>query len=180
MNERVRSDGRPSFAHPAVLAAAAVAVVAAVFAAWFGWSWYSAAHDDSLRYASTRDDVQRAGEVGIDNFTTLDYKKVDEGLDRWLASSTAQLNDEVKQGRDASKKQIEAAKTVTKGKVLESSVTDLDDRAGKATLIAAVEIVVTPDGGQPTTKRDRYQANLTRTDAGWKLSALGQVAVGTA
>ena len=60
------------------------------------------------------------------------------------------------------------------------SLTELDARAGKAHLIAVVETTVTPEGGQAVKKVNRYQTDLARTDAGWKLSALGPVAAGGA
>lgn len=162
-------------------AALALVVVAVLFAAWSGWSWFSAAHDDSIQYATTRDDVQRAAEVGIANFNTLDYKKVDQGLDTWLQSSTGDLHKEIQDGRDASKKQIQDAKTTTTAKVLDAAVTELDDRAGKAKVIAGVQLTVTQEGSQPSPpKYNRLEAELTRTDAGWKLSALGQVPAGGA
>ncbi len=44
----------------------------------------------------------------------------------------------------------------------------------------AVQITVTPASGSPVTKQSRLAGRLTRTQAGWKLSALGQVPVGAA
>jgi Mce-associated membrane protein len=46
--------------------------------------------------------------------------------------------------------------------------------------MVAVQITVTPVSGSPVTKQSRLLGTLTRTQAGWKLSALGQVPVGTA
>jgi Mce-associated membrane protein len=161
-------------------AAAALAVVALVFAGWAGISWWSTAHDDSVQYAQTRDDVKRVAQVGITNFRTLDYKNPDEGLNRWLESSTGPLHDEITRDEDAGKKRIVDAKTTTTSKPLETAVTELDDRAGKAKVITVMQTTVTPEGGQPGTKLERYQAELQRTDSGWKLSALGNVGAGTA
>jgi Mce-associated membrane protein len=149
--------------------------VAAVFAGWAGWHWVSASNDAGA-YASTRQEVLEVGEQGIANLTTLDYKRVDEGLDRWLQSATGTLRDSLAQGRDDSRKQLEAGKSTTVGKVTDAAVTDLE--AGTAQVIAAVEITVTPEGGSPVVKRNRFEAGLSHTDSGWKLSSLRAVAVG--
>jgi Mce-associated membrane protein len=97
-----------------------------------------------------------------------------------LDSSTGKLHSEIETGRESRKKQLQDAKTVTTSRVLDAAVTELDDRAGAAHLIAVVESTVTPDGGQAVKKVNRYQTDLSRTDAGWKLSALGPVAAGGA
>jgi Mce-associated membrane protein len=155
--------------------AVVVVVAAAVFAGWAGWTWWSASGDAGA-YADTRQDVLRVGEQGIANLTTLDYKKIDEGLDRWLESSTGALRDSLAQGRDDSRKQLAAGKSTTVGKVVDAAVTDLENDS--AQVIAAVEITVTPEGGSPVVKRNRFEAGLNRTDSGWKLSSLRAVAVG--
>ncbi|WNV90911.1 hypothetical protein [Umezawaea sp. Da 62-37] len=160
--------------------AVVLVVLAAGYAVWAGVSWLNGSNNDATAYSQEREEVLRVGQVGIANFTTLDYRKVDEDLDRWLQSSTGDLREEVETGKDTRKKQIQDAKTVTTSRVLDAAVTELDDRAGQAHLIAVVETTVTPDGGQAVKKVNRYQTDLSRTDAGWKLSALGPVAAGGA
>jgi Mce-associated membrane protein len=160
--------------------AAVLVVLAAGYAVWAGVSWWSRSTSDGVSYSKQRDEVLRVGQVGIANFTTLDYRKVDEDLNRWSESSTGKLHDEIETGRESRKKQLQDAKTVTTSRVLDAAVTSLDDRAGAAHLIAVVESTVTPDGGQAVKKVNRYQTELSRTDAGWKLSALGPVAAGGA
>jgi Mce-associated membrane protein len=159
---------------------AVLVVLAAGYAAWAGVAWWSGSTGDGVEYSRERDEVLRVGQVGIANFTTLDHRKVDEDLARWMDSSTGDLRQEIETGKDTRKKQIQDARTVTTSRVLDAAVTELDDRAGQAHLIAVVETTVTPDGGQPVKKVNRYQTDLTRTDAGWKLSALGPVAAGGA
>ncbi len=167
------------FTSRTLLAVAAVlAVLTFGFAAYAGVAWYSAAHSSESSFASARDEARRAGEVGITNFLTLDYRKVDEDLQRWLSSSTGELRAEIDKDKDSRKKQLVDAKSVTTSKVLDAAVSELDDRAGTAELIAVVESTVTPDGGQPVTKINRYLTKLTRTDDGWKLSQLGPLRAG--
>jgi len=154
-----------------------VVILAAVFAAWGGWSWWTAAHDDSRLFALERQAVTQAAESDIATLNTLDYRKVDDGLKAWLAVSTGTLHDQLAQTGQDSRKQLEQAKTVTTAQVVDAAVTALDQRAGTAKLIAAVQLDVTPDGGAKTSKRTRFQADLTRTDQGWRVSGLAPVPV---
>lgn len=164
---------------PVRAAGVALVVAAAACAAYFGWSWYDAAHDEALRFSRTRDAVLRAAEQGVQNLNTLDYRKVGEGFARWEASSTGDLHDQLVKGRAQFEAQVRQARTVTTARILEGAVTELDARAGKAGVIVALQITVTPPNGRPTTKPSRMRAQLTRTPSGWKLSALGQAPVGT-
>ena len=136
--------------------AAVLAVLSFGYAAYFGVAWYAAANSSESSYAAHRDEALRSGQVGITNFLTLDYKKVDEDLQRWLNSSTGDLRAEIDKDKDSRKKQLVDAKTVTSSKVLDAAITELDDRAGKAKMIAVVESTVAPDGGQQVTKINRY------------------------
>ena len=159
-----------------------VAVVLAVltfgYAAYFGVAWYSSSHSSDSHFAATRDEALRSGQVGITNFLTLDYRKVDEDLQRWLSSSTGELRAEIDKDKDSRKKQLVDAKSVTSSKVLDSAITELDDRAGTASMIAVVESTVTPADGKQVTKINRYLTKLTRTEDGWKLSQLGPLRAG--
>jgi Mce-associated membrane protein len=154
---------------------AALVVAAAVFAGWAGWSWWQAS-DTAGSYADARQEVLRVGEQGIANLTTLDHNRVDEGLDRWLESSTGVLRDSLAQGRDDSRKRLQDGKSTTVGKVMDAAVTELEQNS--AQVIAAVEITVTPEGGTPAVKRNRFEAGLNLTDSGWKLSSLRALEVG--
>ncbi|MFI0367722.1 hypothetical protein ACH35V_07570 [Actinomadura sp. 1N219] len=164
---------------PLVRVALAMTLIAALACGWFGHSYRSASGDDSLAYAADRDEVLAAAGQAIVNLNTLDHRSVDAGLKMWQDSSTAQLYDEIVQGRSRLKSDIEKAKTTSTAKILESALTELDTRAGKAAVIAAVSITIARDGGRPTTNLRRFAGQLTRTSAGWKLSALGQAPSGT-
>lgn len=157
-----------------------LALIAAGAAGWTGWSWWSATYDDSLRYSHTRDEVLRSAEQAIQNLNTLDYRTAESGVDLWAESTTGALHDQLSQGRQNFLTQIRKAKTVTTAKILDGAVTELDDRAGKASVIVAIELTVTPATGRPTTKRERLAGQLTRTGTIWKLSSIGQVPVSAA
>lgn len=164
--------------NPLVVAAIVLTVAAAVCAGWGGWSWYGAAHDDAAAYASTRDDALAAGEQAVQNMNTLDHQRLDQGLDTWEESTTGDLHQQLVEGRGGFVKQIKEAKTVSTAKVLSGAVTELDGRAGKASVMVALRITVTAPEGKPAVKESRMLGQLTRTSGGWKLSALGQAPVG--
>ncbi|MBA9004321.1 nuclear transport factor 2 family protein [Thermomonospora cellulosilytica] len=172
------TDRLPRPADPVRTTAVTLLVVAALCAAWFGWSWYGAAHDDGLAYSRTREEVVRAGEQAVQNMNTLDYRDIDAGLRVWQESSTGELNRQITGGRAAFADQVRKARTVTTAKVLESALTELDTRTGKAVIMVAVQVTVTPPEGRATTKQSRMLGELTRTGTGWKLSALQHATVG--
>lgn len=176
-DSQMRAYGR---ANPLLAVAITGVVIAACCAGWFGWSWFSAAHSRSLSYARTRDLVLQAGEQAIQNFNTLDYRHVSQGLHIWQESSTGSLRSEITAGSAQFGQQVEKAKTITTAKILDGAVTALDVQAGTATVLVALQITVIPASGTPSTKPSRLEGQLSRTAAGWKLSALGQVPVGTA
>lgn len=164
---------------PLVRLALVVTVIAALVAAWSGHSYRSASGDDSLAFAAERDRVLAAAEQAIVNLNTLDYRHVDAGLKVWQDSATAQLYDEIVQGRARLRAEVEKAGTTSTATILESGLTELDARAGKAAVIAAVRVTITGADGNPAANTRRFAGQLTKTSAGWKLSALGQAPTGT-
>jgi Mce-associated membrane protein len=158
-----------------VLGGVALVVVAALGAIWFGVSWASSANDETLSRAKTRDEVDRVARQAIITFHTLDYHKVDEGLDNWQNASSGALRDEVVGRRASAKQAILDAKTMTSANVLSLAVTELNRDEGKATVIAAVDVAVTPEGKPVEHKYMRIQGVLERAGDGWKLSGIGQV-----
>ncbi|WP_328379395.1 hypothetical protein OHB13_31950 [Streptomyces sp. NBC_00440] len=164
--------------NPLTVVALALALLAAGAAGWGGWSWYAAAHDDSAAYARSRDQVLAAGEQAVQNMNTLDHRKLTTGLDAWEASTTGDLHKQLTDGRPEFEKQIKQAQTVSTARVLSGAVTELDVRAGRASVMVALRITVTAPKGKPAEKESRLLGELTRTSGGWKLSALGQAPVG--
>ena len=165
---------------PLVATAVVLAALAALFAAWSSWSWYRASTAGPPPDAQLRDQVLQAGEQAVQNFNTLDYRKVAAGLALWEQSSTGPLHTEISKGRAQFESQIQQTKTITTARVLDGALTALNPRAGTASIIVAVQITVTPAGGSPVTKQSRLVGTLAKTASGWKLSQLGQVPVGAA
>jgi Mce-associated membrane protein len=167
-------------AEPLVATVLVLAVLAAGFAAWSGWSLYQASNAGPPAAAQLRDQVLQEGEQAVQNFNTLDYRKVAAGLALWEQSSTGPLHAEIIAGHSQFTTQIEATKTVTTARILDGALTALNTKAGTASIMVAVQITVAPASGSPVTKQSRLLGTLTRTSSGWKLSALGQVPVGAA
>lgn len=176
---RVRQVVTVKISDPVLTVAAALALAALACAVWFGMSWFGAAHDDSRAYSRLRDEVLRSGRQAVINLNTLDYRNFNEGLRNWQNSTTAELYQEIVQGRSRLERDVTRSRTVSSAKVLEAALTELDDHAGKASIIAAVQLTVTPGSGQPAVQRVRLMGQLTKTSTGWKLSALGRAPVGT-
>jgi len=162
---------------PRVLLTAAVAllVAAAAVAGWFGVAWFSAANDDSLAYSRTRDEVNRVGQAAVVTMNTLDYRKVDQGLADWESATTGTLHNEIVKDKKSSRDAIVQAESVTRATVLSSAVSELDDRAGQASVLVALKVNVTVKGQQPADKYMRLAGKLQRTEDGWKLYEIGQV-----
>ncbi|GAB3487990.1 hypothetical protein [Amycolatopsis cihanbeyliensis] len=172
--EPVRTRRRP---RPGTILALVLVVASLGYAGWFGVSWWRAA-EQAGGYAQARDEVLRVGEQGVTNLTTMDHTRFEEGMSRWRDSATGALRDSLVQDAQRTRERITGAKTSTRGKVVDAAVTELDQRAGAATVIAAAEITVTREGAEPAVRRNRFRVELSRTDDGWKLSALSAVGVG--
>lgn len=158
---------------PVVLAASA-----AVFAGWSGYSWYTAAHAPAVTYGVARDEALTSGRTLVAELNTLDYHDVNAGLGRWLAASTGPLHDQLARTDETTKKTLAANATVATGRVVDAALSELDEHAGTAKLLASVEITMAKEGAAPAVKRNRFAAALSRTPDGWKLSALDQLPVG--
>jgi Mce-associated membrane protein len=151
---------------------------AAVFAGWSGWSWYAASHDSSLTYGVARDEALSSGRTLVAELSSLDYHDVNGGLGRWLSASTGPLHDQLARTDSKTKETLAANATVATGRVLDAALSELDEHAGTAKMLASVEITMAKEGTAPAVKRNRFAAALSRTADGWKLSALDQLPVG--
>lgn len=160
----------------AIVLAAVLAVLASLTAGWFGISWYRAAHDDSLDLAATRDVVLREAQQVAVNLNTLDYRNVEAGLDRWLSSSTGRLATEFRTNRDSYVEAIENARTTTEARVLDAAVAELNPDVARVLLI--VDVTAIKEQGGPVVNRQRLQLEMSRTEHGWKASAIESVGSG--
>lgn len=162
----------------AIVLTAVLAVLATLSAGWFGVSWYRAAHDESLQLATARDVVLRESQQAAVNLNTLDYQNVEAGLDRWINSSTGQLAKEFRDNRKSYAEAIRSARTKTEARVLDAAVAELNADAGTARVLLIVDVTATTQQGEPAVNRQRLQLEMTRTEDGWKASAIQPVGSG--
>lgn len=176
-DERQRSDGpaddsAPAEAGPLARALPLASVVAAVLALLFGAIWLLSLNSDSVGIAADRDAALRDARTAVLNLNTLDFHNANAGLDLWIQSSTGSVRDEFIKNREAYSQLVTQQKRTTSATIADAAVSEVDSRAGVARVLLGVDVSVTPEGQKPTVTRQRIEAEMTRTDDGWKISAL--------
>jgi Mce-associated membrane protein len=152
--------------------------VAVLLCALGAWSYAGTRGDSTLSYAKARDAVLADGRRDITLLNTVDSAHRDRDLARWLDATTGPLHDQLTRTHGADAAALKQSGASTSAAVTDAAVTELDTRAGTAKLIATVGVRVMPRSGAATTDRKRFEAGLTRTSDGWKLTALTAVPVG--
>lgn len=152
--------------------------LAVVLCALGARSYADARGDGSLGYGKARDTVRAAGQREIARLNTVDAAHAARDLTGWLDATTGPLHDQLSRTHTADESALTGSGTSTRGTVTDAAVTELDTRAGTAKLIATVQVRVAPKNGSARVDRKRFEANLSRTSGGWKLSALTAVPVG--
>ncbi|WP_051950618.1 hypothetical protein [Actinacidiphila yeochonensis] len=163
---------------PAVLGWAAALAAAAVLCALSGWTYGSVRGDSALSYGKARDAALSAARSGVTRLTTADPAHSARDLDGWLAVSTGALRDQLTRTRSADAATLKASGTASRGTVTDAAVTELDNRAGTAKVIATVQVRLTPKSGAASTDRKRFEADLARTGGTWRVAALTAVPLG--
>jgi Mce-associated membrane protein len=169
--------GRPR--RNGLLIAALIALVAAVAYGVIGLIVYLNGTDSTTaKSAQARDDALVAARIDIATLNTLDYRNVKAGLQKWLAVSTGAFHDQLAQQAKSVESAIAKAKVATTGRVIAAAVTDLNAAGNSAIVIASLDTVKTPAGGQSALDRNRYRATMQLVDGVWKVADLSIVAVG--
>ena len=159
----------------AILAVAALTVVAFVTAGWFGLSWYMAAHDKSLAVSAERDAVLRDAAQGTLTLNNIDYRHVQDGLTLWEQSATGSLLAQLRANRDSYAHAITDSATVTSGNVVDAAVAALDQQAGTAQALVALDVTSQVDKGDPGCVHRRVHLDMVRTGHSWKIGNLTPV-----
>jgi Mce-associated membrane protein len=154
---------------------AAVAGLAVLAAGVGGVSWWQAATDSDVQLARTRDVVLDAGSRALVDLNTIAPDDAEAGLDRWERSATGPLLEDLEGKREQNLAAVRAAGTSTSARLLRAAVTEVD--AGRAHMIAALEVAETGKDGQVTPKRSRLDAELASTPEGWKVTAVEVVGI---
>ncbi|WP_033293354.1 hypothetical protein [Amycolatopsis jejuensis] len=153
----------------------ALAVVAVLAAAWFGWSWWSAAHDDSLDRGRVRDAVLAAASTDLVALNTIDYRTSAADLDRWIAATTGQYGKDLSGDRQLQIDRAKRTKTVSTASLVQAAVTELNPSAGTARLIAVLDVRVSTNGSAPAAKQARLMVDFARTGDAWKVGGVQAV-----
>ncbi len=173
--DRKTSDVPPP-APPRVLTpvVAVFAVLAVAAAAYFGWAWYQSSRPAAVAAVQRDEALRDAVQIAI-NLRTMSSNSVQADLQRWEDSATGPLLQDFRQQHATLVTTFQQAKVTDTATVKHDALTQFDPTAGTAKAILAVDVVVTPDGGKPTTKRELDQIQLQRTPEGWKANAAGPV-----
>ncbi|ALG12630.1 hypothetical protein [Kibdelosporangium phytohabitans] len=151
---------------------AVVAVLAVAAAGFTGWRWWQTANSASADIASQRDNVLAVGERQVVELNTVNFQNLDADFDRWREASTGPLLERLVRNRESDRQTTLSTRTVARARVVTAAVTTMNTYTGSANVIAALEVSVSQNGAQPTTSVSRWDVDLSRTDAGWKVSAL--------
>lgn len=152
------------------LASRVLLVAAAGFASWAGW-WYSqAGHDRSVSLARERDQVLAVASSEIAGLNSLSSAHVTESLQRWLTFTTGSLHEQIRTLNGHYAAAIRQSGRTAVGNVTAAALTAL--HPGTAEVIAVVKVEITAANGAAGAQTKRYQAGLTLTSDGWKISSL--------
>jgi Mce-associated membrane protein len=149
-----------------------LAVLAVAAAGFTGWRWWSSSDADAADLASQRDNLLAVGERQLVELNTVDFQTLDADFDRWREAATGPLLERLLRNRESDRQTTLTAKTVAKARVVSAAVTNVNTYNGTANVIAAVEITLSQNGTQQPARVSRMDVDLSRTDAGWKVSAL--------
>ena len=159
----------------ATIVVTALALVACIVAAWFGLSWFRAAHDESITLGIVRDTALQDAQQAAININTLDHRRVQGGFELWEQSTTGAALEEFRTNRDAYVRTVTEAKTTSTARIQDAAVAELDDRAGTALVLAGVDVTYTPEQREASCVRQRLLLNMRRTPDGWKVEKIGPV-----
>lgn len=163
----------------------ALVLAAAVFLAWSAWSLVQAGRSEQPGegFSSTRDQVLRTGVQQIVVLNSMDSRRVDASLARWMEVTTGPLRETLTRDRAEAKARFQKARTTARAEVTSAAITSLDTKTGTATVIASLRIRVGTGAatGQKTEQRKRYQFAMERDPSGaWRIKSLTAIpATGT-
>ncbi|HVW39744.1 MAG TPA: hypothetical protein VHC18_00160 [Amycolatopsis sp.] len=148
----------------------ALAVVTVLAAAWFGWTWWRVAHDDTNRLAADRETVLAAAGQALVSLNTVDYHDPAPAVDRWIQVTTGELGKNLSGDRQEQLDRATSTRTVATASLDQAAVVSLNGDAAR--VIAVLDVRLSTNGGPSAPSRSRLTADLTRTPGGWKVSGV--------
>ncbi|WP_370942935.1 hypothetical protein AB5J62_28150 [Amycolatopsis sp. cg5] len=146
--------------------------LAVLAAGWFGWSWWSAAHDDGVSLARDRDAVLSAASTELVVLNTIDHRTAAADVDKWIAATTGRLGKDLADDRQVQVDRAASTQAVASAVLKQAAVTEVNPAAGTARVIAVLDVLVGTGGAAPAPNVSRLNVDLERTTAGWKVSAI--------
>lgn len=150
----------------------AAAVLAVLAAGWTGYSWWRAASDDSLARGRERDAVLAAAGPELVTLNTIDYRNAGADVDRWIAASTGQYGKDLSGDRQVQIERASTARTVSTASLVQAAVTEIDVSAGKARLLAVLDVRVSTGGSAASPRMNRLTVDVARSSDGWKVAGV--------
>jgi Mce-associated membrane protein len=149
-----------------LLAVLAVLLAAASAVLWVGTR--STAAD-----AARRADALTAARQEAVNLTSQDYHTVDADLGRMADGATGQLRADLEQRVAETKQVVLKNRAVARGVPVDAGLITMN--GDQAAAIVAVDSTVSSAGGAPTTRRYRFQLDLSRVGNRWLVANLTAV-----
>jgi Mce-associated membrane protein len=121
---------------------------------------------DKRAESGLRTDVLAAARQQVINFTTLDYRRFDQGSEQLLAGSTGDFAEQYRANIPQLKDLVVKNKTVSKGKILEAGMVTADAGAARVLVVADSDVSNTATK-QPMPRHYRMQLDLVHKDGRW-------------
>jgi Mce-associated membrane protein len=123
--------------------------------------------------AARRSDALTAARQEAVNLTSQDYHTVDADLGRMADGATGQLRADLEQRAAEAKQVVLKNKAVARGVPVDAGLITMN--GDQAAAIVAVDSTVSSAGGTPTTRRYRFQLDLSRVGDRWLVANLTAV-----
>lgn len=150
----------------------AAAVLSVLAASVTGYAWWRAAADDSFARGRERDAVLAAAGPELVTLNTIDYRSAGADVDRWIAATTGQYGKDLAGDRQVQIDRATAARTVSTASLVQAAVTEIDVPAGKARLLAVLDVRVSTGGGAVSPRLNRLTVDVSRSVSGWKIAGV--------
>lgn len=152
----------------------ALSALAAAYLAFSVWSLTQSGRGADHERAVQRDELAQTALRQLTMYNSIDPKRADLDMGHWLEEATGPFREVLQ--RDMGRTRVTFAKQnkPARGQVTALAITDLDAKAGTATVLASVRIRIgdTTDKTPPTEQRKRYQVGMKRVAGGWKVDTL--------
>lgn len=159
----------------AIIVVAMLTLLTLVTAGAYGLAWYRAAHDRAYTVGMMRDEVRQDAQQAALTLNTLDYRRVQDALTLWQQVAAGPMLTDLQAKRATYARAITEAETSTTARVLDAAVVALDERAGTAQALIALDVTAESSRGEPTCTHRRVRLDMVRAGDTWKVTNLTPV-----